>query len=252
MHLMTQIQQAAQQAESSWDEPRFWVSVASALITLLAVVVALFRDNFHEWRKKPKLDVAVDPEGIGFPEIYREGNMGYLRLRLSNARGRDTADEVEVWVTVETEEADDGSKQVFCESAALIFENPHDLTSAKTSGTVPAGFSRPVWFAEVGDIASMNRTGSLSKLYYMGGIDEQEASNAAVILVESASGRISPPLLTFPFTVNVSIVVTGRNFDAVHFAGQLSGVFEPDEGDVPVSMFKWTRLPMRVSSDASG
>lgn len=43
-------------------DPRFWVSVASAVITLLAVLVALFGRDLRAWLKPPKLRIDLARE----------------------------------------------------------------------------------------------------------------------------------------------------------------------------------------------
>jgi len=89
------------------NETREWIvagaAVAAAFGTLSAVLVALYRDTWREWKSRPLLSLHLDP-------IWSESNRDlfwqqgqspahWLRLRVRNEKGRRSAEEVEVLVT---------------------------------------------------------------------------------------------------------------------------------------------------------
>jgi hypothetical protein len=75
--------------------------VAVAIGTIGAVVYALFRDVFLIPRRRPKLDLRFDH--VGNDQVIVATATGfeaaYVRLRVANGAGKDTADDVVVMVT---------------------------------------------------------------------------------------------------------------------------------------------------------
>ena len=78
-----------------------WATVAVAVGTLGAVLYALFRDLFVTPRRRPKLSLRFDPSGNDQIVVGTAGGdeAAYVRLRVANQPGRDTADDVVVVVT---------------------------------------------------------------------------------------------------------------------------------------------------------
>jgi hypothetical protein len=78
-----------------------WATVAVAIGTIGAVVYALFRDLFVTPRRRPKLDLRFDHTGNDQAIVGTEGGFdaAYVRLRVANGQGKDTADDVVVMVT---------------------------------------------------------------------------------------------------------------------------------------------------------
>jgi hypothetical protein len=78
-----------------------WATIAVAVGTLGAVLYALFRDLFVTPRRRPKLNLRFDRSGNDQIIVGTAGGdeAAYVRLRVANQRGRDTADEVVVVVT---------------------------------------------------------------------------------------------------------------------------------------------------------
>ncbi len=75
-------------------------TVAVAIGTIGTVVYALFRDVFMTRRRRPKLELRFD--GSGSDRVFVKtagGEAAYIRLRVANGGGRDTADDVVVLVT---------------------------------------------------------------------------------------------------------------------------------------------------------
>ena len=77
-----------------------WATVAVAIGTVGTVVYALFRDLIVTPRRRPKLELRFDRSGNDQVVVGSEGGFdaAYVRLRVANREGRDTADEVVVMV----------------------------------------------------------------------------------------------------------------------------------------------------------
>jgi hypothetical protein len=78
-----------------------WATVFVAVGTIGAVAYALFRDLVVVPRRRPKLDLRFDKAGNDQVVVGTSGGFdaAYVRLRVANARGKDTADDVVVMVT---------------------------------------------------------------------------------------------------------------------------------------------------------
>lgn len=77
-------------------------TVVAALGTVGAVVYALYRDLILANRRRPRLDLLFDPTGVADQVIVGTaggGTAAYVRLRVANEKGKDSADEVQVIVT---------------------------------------------------------------------------------------------------------------------------------------------------------
>jgi hypothetical protein len=78
-----------------------WATVFVAIGTVGAVAYALFRDLFVVPRRRPSLDLRFDHTGNDQVIVGRVGGLeaAYVRLRVANAAGKDTADDVVVILT---------------------------------------------------------------------------------------------------------------------------------------------------------
>jgi hypothetical protein len=78
-----------------------WATVAVAIGTVGTVVYALFRDLIVTPRRRPKLDLRFDSSGNDQIVVATGGGLdaAYVRLRVANRAGKDTADDVVVMVT---------------------------------------------------------------------------------------------------------------------------------------------------------
>jgi hypothetical protein len=78
-----------------------WATVAVAIGTIGAVLYALFRDLVITPRRRPKLELRFDRSGNDQVIVGTAGGFeaAYVRLRVANRQGRDTADDVVVMVT---------------------------------------------------------------------------------------------------------------------------------------------------------
>lgn len=78
-----------------------WAAVASAIITGLAVLVALFRESVFLWWRRPRFEVAIRPEPPDCNKSFVRLSTGtttayYFRLWVKNV-GRSTATRVQVF-----------------------------------------------------------------------------------------------------------------------------------------------------------
>jgi hypothetical protein len=78
-----------------------WATVAVAIGTIGAVAYALFRDLVVTPRRRPKLDLRFDTAGNDQVIVGTAAgrDAAYVRLRVANRAGKDTADDVVVMVT---------------------------------------------------------------------------------------------------------------------------------------------------------
>jgi hypothetical protein len=78
-----------------------WATVFVAIGTVGAVAYALFRDLFVVPRRRPNLDLRFDHRGNDQVVVLTTGGFeaARVRLRVANAAGKDTADDVVVMVT---------------------------------------------------------------------------------------------------------------------------------------------------------
>src|SRR4051794_15082526 len=84
---------------SSWLDYVAAIGTAiGALAAAGAVIVALFAPGWREKRKRPKLTVTQEGSELSVDALTESATE--MRVRIHNARGRDTAEAVEVFVTV--------------------------------------------------------------------------------------------------------------------------------------------------------
>jgi hypothetical protein len=134
------------------NETREWIiagaTVAAALGTLAAVLVALYRETWREWRSRPRLTLDLDPTWSerNLDLFWQQGSSPahWARLRVSNATGRRSAHDVEVLVTafytVDQEEED---WQPPLDTRPLPWSNTPPVDGAEvTEAQIPPGVSR--------------------------------------------------------------------------------------------------------------
>jgi len=90
-----------------------WVPLLAASATLLAVVVALFRESFFLWWRRPQLEARIEPKP---PDCHATGievgdgtrKPGYCFMLWVTNRGRGRAEKVQVFAPELTREQADG------------------------------------------------------------------------------------------------------------------------------------------------
>lgn len=128
------------------ESVRTGATVVAAIGTVGAVVYALYRDMFFANRRRPRLDLQFD--GTDADQVVvgtaGGGEAAYVRLRVTNERGKDSADDVQVLVTEHRPQ--DGSAEATPIGLPLIWAG--SLPSA-TEGSVHPGVERYIDFLHV-------------------------------------------------------------------------------------------------------
>jgi hypothetical protein len=112
---------------------RTWATVFAAVGTVGALVYVLFRDLWLANRRRPRLDLRFHGTGADQVIVPTMGGTAaaYVRLRVANEKGKDTADDVQVLVT--EIERQDSTSQATPVGLPLVW-----------SGSLPASTNAPV------------------------------------------------------------------------------------------------------------
>jgi hypothetical protein len=115
------------------DNLRNGATVAGVSIAFLGLAYALYRDLIFSTRRRPRLDLKFDGTGADQVIVPTQGggSAAYVRLRVTNKKGKDTADDVQVQVAERREQ--DGSSEPTPIGLPLIW-----------SGTYPPATDAPV------------------------------------------------------------------------------------------------------------
>jgi hypothetical protein len=115
------------------DSLRNGATVAGVSIAFLGLAYALYRDLIFSTRRRPRLDLKFDGTGADQVIVPTQGggSAAYVRLRVTNKKGKDTADDVQVQVAERREQ--DGSSEPTPIGLPLIW-----------SGTYPPATDAPV------------------------------------------------------------------------------------------------------------
>lgn len=240
------------EADPTWTQVgQFWVSLVGVVVTFGAVMVALFGQRWHASRKRPKLTLRVDQVSSAWPR-GSDSSATTMWMRLVNAAGRDPAHDVEVFVSMAGKVADPEvpggvAFDILAEDEALAFGSPMRGRAEETRATVPAGHSRWLAFADVGEPVSLARKAKVMAMH----VDEERAR----LCVDSPDEPLVP-WLDFDVDYTVEIVITGSNFDALRFRGKFGCHRAPDdlqehgEGTEMVDA-GWIERPAPLKGDAS-
>jgi hypothetical protein len=215
-------------ATSSLDYVAAIGTAVGALAAAGAVIVALFGPGWQEKRKRPRMTVKYETERAEVAQGAAEPRE--IRLRIHNERGKATAEAVEVLVTVleppPAVSSGFGSRAIertkVVDEGTLNFDRPRAGEAGRSTAAVPSGHSRPVSFALVGPPPKVADCFDDT----MRGTDPAGDKNkwAAISLFGVSGGPDSWRQLRWlglDETYDVVLVVTGANFDAVTFGGQL-------------------------------
>lgn len=220
MHLLAQAATATATAvaqktaeDPKWTEVAgFWATLAGVIVTFGAVMVALFGPAWHARRKAPKLSLKPEDGDITIPNESADSTFSPVRLLIHNAAGRETAHDVQVFVSVERSTSP-GTTWIYAEDEPLRFDNPRRKV-AQTTATVPSGYARPVWFAVAG--AASSTAQAMGKVH-AANLPHSRGVLSAVVANESddSDAVVLEPNQRY----NVSFVITGSNFDALYYSG---------------------------------
>jgi hypothetical protein len=225
-------------ASSTLDYVSSIGTAVGALATVVAVLVALFGPSWRERRKRPRLsltreeaEINVDAEATSPVE---------LRIRVDNARGKDTAAGVEVFVTVTSTHRDRGGTVILVKDGSLNFERPRADYPGRSTATVPSGHSRPVSVALIGPVTAVETCFHETMRGKASATPGEKW--AGLSLFGFSGGAFSwreIPWLGLGETYDVEFVVTGANFDALTFRGQLRLSDDIEPGGPRMIVLEW-------------
>jgi hypothetical protein len=126
-----------------------WATVFVAVGTVGAVAYALFRDLFVVPRRRPRLDLLFDHTGNDQVVVGTAGGFesAYVRLRVTNGKGKDTADDVVVMVT-EVQRLEDDSEDATVKPIGVPLRWSGS-SAPQTMGSVHPGSGRHIDLAHV-------------------------------------------------------------------------------------------------------
>jgi hypothetical protein len=236
-------------ASSSLDYVAAIGTAIGALAAASAVIVALFGPGWRERRRRPRLSVA--PEGTEISVDADARSPLELRLRIHNARGKDTAESVEIFVTVTSRRPDHGGTVILVEDGNLNFDRPRADYPGRSTATVPSGHSRPVSLALLGSVTAVEACFHETMRGKASATPGEKFG--ALSLFGFSGGTFSwreIPWLSVGETYDVVLVVTGANFDAVTFGGQLRLSDEHIAPEGPrIMILKWLGAPRPLDGD---
>jgi hypothetical protein len=233
--------QAAQTAQPqpvadkpNWTEVAgFWATLAGVIATFGAVLVALFGQRLRASWSRPKIALTIDPssDDVVPINISETDNVYGNRLLVTNERGRDTAKEVEVFVTI-ANDPDERQARSYREliSGALVFDSPW-AADARAISSVPSSFARPVWFVVAGPVRAVSKVVQIDVDAFLMAAHHCKVDDSATagITIEPAVAGHADAWLLPASHYDVEFVITGSNFDAIHYKARIRLDFEDTE-----------------------
>jgi hypothetical protein len=228
---------AAKADTPKWtDVAGFIATSAGVLVTLAAVLVALFGPRWQARRLMPSMTITLEAHSMSWAVKQGDGYRNALGFYLHNETGQDTARDVEVFVSAEGK-LDDGSLSIAANGEPLVFHNPLSGEQPRTVSNVPSGFNRQVRWCLVGEPThlgqSFGRTTLPLELEYLDAV-------AAVYVDPSSRNDVAWMLPGVRYAV--TFIITGSNFDAVYFDGIFGGKLGTnDHGQF--AAYEWIEAP---------
>jgi hypothetical protein len=206
---------------AAWtDVGIFFATSAGVVVTVCAVLVALFGPGWDRRRRRPVVTLST----VYRSRSTRVSDTDPFCLRLHNKTGCETAREVEVFAEV-TFPVEGGGLGVVAEQANLNFDNPTDDGPGRSTASVPAGFSRDVNLAVLDEAEFVD----------LDDTDDHERRRLRVAYLALYPKRLVRTAgLHENRTYEVGITVTGSNFDAVRYVGHLAFSDVISDGDINV------------------
>lgn len=238
VHLAEVAVRIVQQPKSApqWtDIAGFWAPLAGVVVTFLAVLVALFGPDWRRKQRSPRVMLEAESpwHGINIPS----GSVYEFGLFIKNSTGRDTAHDVEVFVSAYARQEDGGHFPVNrghfpVNRGQLTYGHIQGSNERPLSAAIPAGFSRHVLLAAMGAPDAVQ--GKLA------GVRDPVPRESWAALAVDDRGTHSCWLDT-RYEYRIELVIIGSNFDALTYHGTLA--FEDPDEKNPYSRVRWTALP---------
>jgi hypothetical protein len=192
----------------NWTEKGiFWATVAGVTVTFSAVLVALFGRRWDESRKKPKLRLTAGPDRMA--STADSPNVVVRNLSLHNEEDRDTARDVEVFVSADARTRFEYF--IAADGDTLNFDDPLSQRSGRSTATVPPGYSRRVPFAVIIPPQSTAVIPPSRPL----------ATTSWAQLAVYPRDKMGDARLYDGVVYSVRVTVTGSNFNAITYRGEL-------------------------------
>jgi hypothetical protein len=214
-----------------------WTDIASFIATAVgvgattaAVIVALFGPAWHQRRRAPVISVELEYESSSVGQWELTGvdkRLHEAGVFVKNQAGRDTARDVEVFVSAISAESygSPPGRHIAVERARLYFGHIEAPDSLRHVAPVPAGFSRYVPLIGLGDSDNLrDRLPGLDALPSPG-------DTAWSLLISDEMG-VHSGWLDDGIDYLLELVVVGANFDAVAYRGMLRVETATEAGDV--------------------
>jgi hypothetical protein len=224
-------------AHDSFEYATLIAAILVTVGTLAAVGVALFGPSWSKRRRRPELSIEPD----GFEEaisLNGDPSISIASVRLDNAVGRDRAEDVEVYVDVGWE-FEPTALLPLAEQELLPFGDPRETPPPPTSKNVAAGFSRWLPLFLLGDGPTLARECGLDP-----DADPSPLPVGCVGAVAIARLQQQRAWLIAEQEYFLTVTITGRNFDAIIYAGRFLfevADMEMVDGDLRSIEVKWTR-----------
>ena len=212
-------------------------TAAGALAAAAAVVVALFGPRWHDRRARPLLRVVPEHTKLLIPPW----SAALLRLEIHNAPEKKTAEDVEVFASIQTPMADESGLFLVghLRDASLNFDDPKGEPPGRATTSVPSNHFRPVSFLLLGAPAGIAQRYSVSAREHVG---RELPAWVAIPAVYPAAREAVTWFDAVGDPNDITIVVTGANFDAVAFCGQFRmRESQPREEGPPHLSCEWTK-----------
>jgi hypothetical protein len=221
-----------------------WLLFAATAIasvgTLIAIGVALFGPEWRAKRHEPRLTLTAAETSAEWPTMPPYPPVDALHLLVHNERGRDTAHEVEVFVTAvgrgkDYTREDPRSRATIQQN--LNFNNPLQGQYGSRVASVPSGFSRRVHFVLLGGSDLIWQAH-----HQIEGAPRGPWGTAALALYPGRNDNIA--YLEPDVEYDIELVVVGSNFDAVAYSGTVR-YEDRVRPDITVAKFTWIAVPRR-------
>lgn len=216
------------------DYATFAVATFAALATVSAVIVALFGPRWRARQRRPVVSVRSTRPAMFQSQPKRppanSSPATAFTLELSNQPGKETARDVEVFVSF---------ARAVNDEAAIGGPERVPLASGLT---VPPNFERPVSLLLIGNDEMIRQA--------LGTPDAGRQGVTAHHTLSLATSSFYGPMWLDPASYDMSLFVTGANFDAKRFDGALL-ITRDDEGTDRVSTtVRWEDKLREVPRDA--
>ncbi len=239
-----------------------WATAVAAVGTLAAVAIALYRDSWRAARRRPHLDLSfAEPRRASSPAGFSGGIQGYLspvRLRVTNAPGRDTARDVEVLLSAWWDgKQPSGRWYQTLDNRPLPWADEYETGLDITRATLAPGVGRQMEFLRFGRPHDVQRVlaGKVRAKDFITPVTPGEYSYASrwAFFVAPPFDGTTAHTLESHLRYRVRLLVTARDVDAVAYDAvlEVAATWNPDpaSGDGSFKL-RWRGLSRAASPTA--